>query len=233
LGIKEVFLIFFVIAIIASFSIKDVFAQFDLYTNEEYGFSIEYPEGWFVSEGVIKWSEDHIWIVEFGQSEASFDPRIMIYIDNRNYDPTFTDKEFLEFIQDKARESKRDISTSNSKIISINGLNAFQFSYESGLQLSYPSSTLVRSIGFITVIPDGENNWWIDARGETENWKEYGFFIPDSVNSFKLLNLVDEVGKRIPDWVKNIFVWYGEGQIGDDELIGALQFLIKEGIIKV
>jgi len=39
--------------------------------------------------------------------------------------------------------------------------------------------------------------------------------------------------QKIPDWVRNIFVWYGEGQIGEDDLIGALQFLIKEGIIKV
>jgi len=38
---------------------------------------------------------------------------------------------------------------------------------------------------------------------------------------------------KIPDWVKNIFVWYGEGKIGENDLISALQFLIKEGIIKV
>ena len=38
---------------------------------------------------------------------------------------------------------------------------------------------------------------------------------------------------KIPDWVRNIFVWYAEDKIGEDELIGALQFLIKEGIIKI
>jgi len=38
---------------------------------------------------------------------------------------------------------------------------------------------------------------------------------------------------KLPEWVRNIFIWYGEGQIGEDELIGALQFLIKQGIIKV
>ena len=37
----------------------------------------------------------------------------------------------------------------------------------------------------------------------------------------------------IPEWVKNIFEWYSQGQIGDDELIKSLQFLIKEGIIEV
>ena len=38
---------------------------------------------------------------------------------------------------------------------------------------------------------------------------------------------------KVPEWVRNIFVWYGEKKISEDELIGALQFLIKEGIIKI
>ena len=42
-----------------------------------------------------------------------------------------------------------------------------------------------------------------------------------------------EYGSKIPDWVRHIFIWYAERQIGEDELINALQFLIKEGIIKV
>ena len=42
-----------------------------------------------------------------------------------------------------------------------------------------------------------------------------------------------EPEQKIPDWVRNIFTWYAEGQIGEDDLIGALQFLIKEGIILV
>lgn len=42
-----------------------------------------------------------------------------------------------------------------------------------------------------------------------------------------------EIKSKIPEWVKNIFGWYSQGQIDDGELIKALQFLIKEGIIKV
>jgi len=37
----------------------------------------------------------------------------------------------------------------------------------------------------------------------------------------------------IPDWVRNIFIWYAEDKISDEELIEALQFLISENIIKV
>lgn len=40
-------------------------------------------------------------------------------------------------------------------------------------------------------------------------------------------------GDSIPDWVRNIFIWYGEGQIGEEELLNALQYLINSKIITV
>ena len=38
---------------------------------------------------------------------------------------------------------------------------------------------------------------------------------------------------KLPEWVKNIFIWYAEDRISEDELIGALEFLIEERIITV
>ena len=38
---------------------------------------------------------------------------------------------------------------------------------------------------------------------------------------------------KIPTWVKGIFSYYGQGQMSDDELINAIQFLIQQGIIKL
>lgn len=40
-------------------------------------------------------------------------------------------------------------------------------------------------------------------------------------------------GELIPPWVKTLFGYYAEGAISDADLIGALQFLIKEGVIIV
>ena len=39
--------------------------------------------------------------------------------------------------------------------------------------------------------------------------------------------------EMIPDWVRTVFVFYAEGGITDKELIGALQYLIQQGIIAV
>ena len=39
--------------------------------------------------------------------------------------------------------------------------------------------------------------------------------------------------KKVPDWAKNIFGWYANDIVSEDELLNAIRYLIKEGIIKV
>ncbi len=43
----------------------------------------------------------------------------------------------------------------------------------------------------------------------------------------------DEQIQKIPDWVKNTMQWYLDGVISEDEMIAAIQFLVKEGVIKL
>lgn len=38
---------------------------------------------------------------------------------------------------------------------------------------------------------------------------------------------------KIPNWVKGVFGMYADGKLSDADLIQALQFLIKQGIIKL
>jgi len=45
-------------------------------------------------------------------------------------------------------------------------------------------------------------------------------------------HFVEEISK-IPDWVRNIFVWYGQNQVSEDELLNAIKYLISEEIIKI
>ena len=37
--------------------------------------------------------------------------------------------------------------------------------------------------------------------------------------------------QKIPDWVKNIFTWYSQDQISEDEVLNAIKFLINQLII--
>jgi len=37
--------------------------------------------------------------------------------------------------------------------------------------------------------------------------------------------------QKIPEWVKNIFTWFSQDQISEDEVLNAIKFLINQGII--
>lgn len=37
----------------------------------------------------------------------------------------------------------------------------------------------------------------------------------------------------IPKWIRNIFIWYAEGSISENELLNAIKVLIRQGIIKL
>jgi tetratricopeptide (TPR) repeat protein len=54
-----------------------------------------------------------------------------------------------------------------------------------------------------------------------------------SANSTELMQLHILPTTKLPTWVKNIFIWYGQDKISEDELISALKFLIAQGIIKI
>jgi len=38
---------------------------------------------------------------------------------------------------------------------------------------------------------------------------------------------------KIPDWVKNIFVWYAEEKVSEKELLETIEFLVNQNIIQI
>ena len=46
-------------------------------------------------------------------------------------------------------------------------------------------------------------------------------------------NAVESLENKIPGWIKNIFVWYAEDKVSEEELLGAIEFLASEGIIRI
>jgi len=52
----------------------------------------------------------------------------------------------------------------------------------------------------------------------------------DSEEELELEEVVESESK-IPDWVHEIFVWYAEGTISEDDLLIALKFLVESDII--
>jgi hypothetical protein len=36
---------------------------------------------------------------------------------------------------------------------------------------------------------------------------------------------------KIPDWVKNLFLWYDQKQVSNDEILNTIKYLINENIL--
>lgn len=53
----------------------------------------------------------------------------------------------------------------------------------------------------------------------------------ESSSSNPIQNNSTSPTKEIPTWIKGVFGWWSEGKMTDKELIEAIQFLVKEGII--
>jgi hypothetical protein len=74
---------------------------------------------------------------------------------------------------------------------------------------------------------------------ETQNGYEIGFDCPknqleQTPESDKLITQLETSQEsQIPDWVKNTMKWYAEEKISEQEMINALQYLVKEGTIKL
>lgn len=43
----------------------------------------------------------------------------------------------------------------------------------------------------------------------------------------------DNRNQKIPSWVRNIFIWFGENKVTEDDVINAIRHLIKIGVIKI
>jgi TusA-related sulfurtransferase len=48
-----------------------------------------------------------------------------------------------------------------------------------------------------------------------------------------LITQLEVSQSQIPEWIKNTMKWYAEEKISQQEMINALQFMIKEKIIKL
>ena len=52
-------------------------------------------------------------------------------------------------------------------------------------------------------------------------------------SSFASFSNVYAEESSLPEWVKNIFVWFGQGVVSESELLGAIEWLVENNIIKI
>ena len=84
--------------------------------------------------------------------------------------------------------------------------------------------------GFFTA---GESyNQKFNDLGNFDYFYSLHLWMMDTVHVVDSIDVVPPIG-QIPSWVENIFVWYGEGIVSEDELLNAIKYLINEDIFVV
>ena len=53
-----------------------------------------------------------------------------------------------------------------------------------------------------------------------------------SYNDDRILRITPLYDTVIPEWVENISVWYEEGEISEQEMRNAIEWLMNQGILK-
>ena len=68
------------------------------------------------------------------------------------------------------------------------------------------------------------------------SFKEFNILIKENILKIPPTMQDSDIGSSsndIPGWIKNNAAWWADDQIDDDTFIQGIQFLIKEGILRV
>ena len=82
-----------------------------------------------------------------------------------------------------------------------------------------------KNIGTLTYTLTQDPSYKIDQKVKEEYSSEE--------NNSNIIQSSDDTPKKIPDWVKNVFGWYHLDRVTEAEVISAIQYLIKNDIIKL
>ena len=234
--------------IVAPLLIVPAFAL-EEFSSSEFGFSIKYPDNWVVDDEVVEFDnapgfDDGFWsIVYFYDDPEIYTDSIEVtFIKNdniarNNQGQKYVDRidirltEFCEIVVMEIDEYEcSNFIVTDSKITEHKGLPAYSLTQT--WTESYPDGTSLELKSILTDIVDGNDVWSIDGISIEEEFPRFEKILNEVIESFTIQpSLKSE--QKIPSWVKNTMEWYVDGLISEDEMINALQFLIREGIIIV
>ncbi len=78
--------------------------------------------------------------------------------------------------------------------------------------------------------------WWVSSETQDSDFiNSMQYLIKERIIVLPSIPESSSTGEvtEIPPWIKNTAGWWSQGQVSDKEFVAAMQFLIKEGIIRV
>ena len=193
---------------------------------------VNFVEGQFIVLQIINPTQSDIAIADqfLPTSQGSFSKTYPLEGPKLNLDGTYTLKIFYGEWFESTFQFKTEVTSDSSSEPSSSSSNP---TISSGATEPEPQSKEESEKKSVLdfVDPNKDPQYYIERYYNEPNYKEW---FDRNYPDYTIEEAVGLESKtKLPEWVKNIFSWYAENQISEDELIGALQFLIKEGIIKI
>ncbi|MEX0657098.1 MAG: AN1-type zinc finger protein [Nitrosopumilaceae archaeon] len=185
--------------------------------------------------------------LQFIDKETKTDKQIPIWIKNNALwwsEGNIDDSEFVQGIQylinnyiiDLPESSEEKINSytlpkSGSLVVGLNGHISNFTGSKIVLTIEKPDGTIQK------IIPkmDNQGNYLthltLDRNSPTG---EYRIFAKQAENELKYSIIVKKMdSNEVPNWVRNNAKWWAQNQISENEFLSAMQFLVKENIIKL
>jgi hypothetical protein len=126
---------------------------------------------------------------------------------------------FNETIQ-KIRETGFPFGVGEQISININNESNITYDYSPTHVENFPDSTK-------------SPQYYLDRYNNEEPYKQWFDTQFPNNTIHEILDVTEPEKPKIPNWVNNTMQWYLDGIISEDEMITAIQYLVKEGIIDI
>ena len=125
-------------------------------------------------------------------------------------------------------------------LLTIKGTGAH--SYSIFVDIISPNGDQIADLKFIAAKNGDFSSVWIIPRGLDDG--TYTIHVRDvkkqTQTTFNIQSVTitqqsepnNSTSSKIPHWVENIFAWYEEGEISEDEMRNAIEWLMNQGILK-
>ena len=204
------------------------------YTNNNYNFTIQYPQGWLIQENQTNLGV----IVEFLDSQGNS----ILNIGKRQYgisqhSPEALADSIFSTIQNKVSNS----NLIDEGTLTVSSQDAYFIEYSA--ETRYGAVTIkdvfvevdsndVYVLSFVTASPSYQDQ--IRQFDNVVSTFELNSTANSGTNySLQQGSLAQVPSYNIPSWIKNTAKWWAEGSVTDDDFIKGVQYLIQQGIIQV
>ena len=218
---------------------------YQLYKNDQYGFSIEYPKAWNVVEHL---DQKYVSKTVSISPDNNFQFHVGV-IKNQNPYAGLTSQEILGQITGMLRDGCSK-ATFQSRGFTCTGP---QFStnvtnyrgvpvYEVGMSWTkiLPTGASMKWISIWRLMPSSNDVWLLIVESSVN---EFLGNMEESKHMYDSLDIsgipqnnpvsLQSATKTIPHWIKNTAMWWSQGSVTDDDFIKGIQYLVQQGIITV